>query len=209
MGDDPTAGRVPDSPVESAKMSAMQRQVAQSGSGLVIGQYGPFAAAIVTISVVVWPIAFNLGAFRAVFYQDLFRFVVIATAGLAVSLLSSHKTGGQRWYVNLGLAGPLIWLTLAATFTDSTADAATNPILGSLALVIGVVSVPTVLKLMADMFVPGLHAYENKRLLFGGLAVLVAMGATGYFVGVNNDFFLNCSDFKVAGSDLPENCDPG
>jgi predicted neutral ceramidase superfamily lipid hydrolase len=189
-------------------MSVMQHAAAEDDPRRV-GRYGPFAIAIVTISIVIWPIAFNLGAYGVVFYEDIFLFVVVATAGLAVSLLSAHKTGGQRWYVNLALAAPLIWFVLAAIFTDSTADAATNPVLGSLALAIGIVSIPTVLWLMTDMFVPGFRAYESRRLLVGGVLVLVGMAGAGYFVGVNNDFFLTCADFKVAGSDQPENCDPG
>ena len=173
------------------------------------GRDGPFAVAIVTMSLVIWPIAFNLGAYGVVFYEDIFLFLVIASAGLAVSLLSARTTGGQQWYVNLALAAPLIWFVLAAVFTDSTADAATNPVLGTLALAVAVVSIPTVIWLMTELFAPGLRRSGNRRLLVGGLVVLLAMAAGGYFVGANNDFFLTCEDFEVAGSDTPENCDPG
>ena len=126
-----------------------------------------------------------------------------------MSLLSAHKTGGQRWFVNLALAAPLLWFVLAAVFTDSTADAATNPVLGTLALIIAVVSIPMVLRLMTELFVPGFRSYESRRLLVGGVLVLFGMAAGGYLVGANNDFFLTCGDFEVAGSDTPENCDPG
>jgi hypothetical protein len=189
-------------------MSSMEDSATKVEPGAA-GRYGPFAVAIVTMSLVIWPIAFNLGAYGVVFYEDIFLFLVVATAGLAVSLLSAHMTGGQRWYVNLALAAPLIWFVLAAVFTDSTADAATNPILGTLALAIAVVSIPTVLWLMTELFAPGFRRYENRRLLIGGLVVLLAMAGGGYIVGANNDFFLTCDDFKVAGSDTPQNCDPG
>ena len=33
-----------------------------------VGRYGPFAIAVMTMSLVSWPIAFNLGAFGVVFY---------------------------------------------------------------------------------------------------------------------------------------------
>lgn len=174
-----------------------------------VGRYGPFAIAVVTISLVVFPITFNLGAFGQVFYDDVFRFVVAATAGLGVSILATPYTGRQRWATNAALGAPALWLLVAATTTSSVGDAATNPVLGTLALVVAVVSVPTVLRMLIDMFVPGFRSYTDKRLLFGGLAVVVLIAASGYFIGANNDRFLTCDDFKVAGSDQPENCDRG
>lgn len=171
-----------------------------------VGRYGPFAIAVVTISLVVFPIAFNLGAYGQVFYEDIFRFVVAATAGLGVSLLANPYTGWQRWFTNAALGAPALWLLLAATVTDSVGDAATNPILGTAALVIGIVSIPTVLRMLIDMFVPGFRAYTDRRLLGGGLAIVVVIAVAGFVIGANNDRFLTCDDFKVAGSDLPKNC---
>jgi hypothetical protein len=164
---------------------------------------------VVTISLVVWPIAFNLGAFDQVFYTDVFRFVVAATAGLAVSVLANPYAGQRRWRTHVILAAPAGWLFLAAVLTTSTAEAATNPILGPLALLIVVVSIPTVLRMMTDMFVPGFRSYTSRRLLIGGMAVVIAIGVAGYVVGANNNVFLTCDDFKIAGSDQPTNCSPG
>jgi hypothetical protein len=171
-----------------------------------LGRYGPFAIAVVTISLVVFPIWFNLGAYGQVFYEDVFQFVVAATAGLGVSVLADPYTGRKRWLANAALGAPALWLLIAATLTDSAADAATNPILGPLALMVAVVSVPTVLRMLIDMFVPGFRSYTDKRLLYGGLAVVVAIAACGWFIGANNDRFLTCEDFKIAGADQPKNC---
>ncbi len=173
-----------------------------------VGRYGPFAIAVVTISLVVFPITFNLGAYRQVFYEDVFRFVVAATAGLGVSLLATPYTGWRRWFTNAALGAPALWLLLATVFTDSIADATTNPVLGPAAVVVGAVSIPTVLRMLIDMFVPGFRSYTDKKLLVGGLSVVVVIGAAGWFIGANNDRFLTCDDFKIAGSDLPDNCAP-
>lgn len=174
-----------------------------------VGRYGPFAIAVVTISLVVFPIAFNLGAFGQVFYDDMFRFVVAATAGLGVSLLATPYTGWRRWFTNVALGAPALWFILATLFTESTADAATNAFLGPFALVVAVVSVPTVLRMLIDMFVPGFRSYTDARLLVGGVGVVVVIGLSGWFIGLRNDRFLTCDDFKVAGSDQPENCAQG
>jgi hypothetical protein len=173
-----------------------------------LGQYGPFAIAVVTVSLVVFPITFNLGAYGQVFYEDIFRFVVAATAGLGVSILASPYVGWRRWLVDVALGAPALWLLLAAVFTDSTADAATNPVLGPMALVIGVVSVPTVLRMLIDLFVPGFGSFADTRLVVGGLVVIALIGVSGLLIGIHNDRFLTCDDFKVAGADQPENCAP-
>ena len=173
-----------------------------------VGRYGPFAIAVVTISLVVFPIAFNLGAYGQVFYEDVFRFVVAATAGLGVSLLADPYTGRRRLFTNFALGAPALWLLLAAVLTDSVAETASNPILGTTALVVWVVSIPTVLRMLIDMFAPGFRSYTDKRLQVGGLAVVVIIAVAGFAIGVNNDQFLTCDDFKIAGSDQPENCAP-
>lgn len=173
---------------------------------MAVGRYGPFAVAIVTIALVVWPIAFNLGAFGEVFYIDIFQFVVVATAGLGISLLSSPYSGRRKWLTNAALAAPAVWFALAVLLTDSTAQAATDPVLGPLALVVSVIAVPTVLKMIADMFVPDFMTFERGRLLYGGAALIVLIGVISYVAGLNNDRFLTCADFKIAGSDQPTNC---
>jgi hypothetical protein len=168
--------------------------------------YGPFAISVVTVSLVVWPIAFNLGAFGHIFYEDVFRFVVAATVGFGVSIITSPYVGTRRWLTNLALAAPAVWFVLATVFTDSAADAITDPVLGVLALIAAIVAIPTVLRMLVDMFVPGFNAMSKGRVLYGGLAIILIVAATGFAVGANNDFFLKCSDFKVAGSDQPKNC---
>jgi hypothetical protein len=173
-----------------------------------VGRYGPFAIGVVTISLAVFPIAFNLGAYHEVFYEDVFRFVVAATAGLAVSLLATRYAGQRRWFTNVALASPATWLLVAVVTTDSVSDAATNAVLGPLALVVIAVSVPTVIRMLIDMFVPRFNSYADRRLLFGRLAAIVLIATAGLLIGANNHFFLTCDDFKVAGSDEPNNCAP-
>lgn len=178
----------------------------EATDSIAVGRYGPFAVAIVTMALVVWPIAFNLGAFGVVFYLDIFQFVVLATAGLGISLLSSPYSGRRKWLTNAALAAPAAWFAIALMLTDSTAEAATDPVLGPLALVVALVAVPVVLKMVGDMFVPGFMRFERGRLLYGGVALIVLIGAVSYVAGLNNDRFLTCADFKIAGSDQALNC---
>jgi hypothetical protein len=172
-------------------------------------RYGPAAVATVTVALVTWPIAFNLGAYGEVFYDDVFRFVVAATVGLAIATVLSPYAGRRRWLTVGALAAPALWLALSVIFFDSTTAAASDPVFGVLALVAVVIAIPTVMKLLMDLFVPDLSSLENSRVAGFAGAIILLVAVAGFAVGANNDAFLTCDDFKVAGSDQPSNCAPG
>ena len=171
-------------------------------------RYGPLAIATVTMALVTWPIAFNLGAYDAVFYDDVFQFVVAATAGLAVTTITPPYRGRTLRSVRLALAAPAVWLGLSVIYFDSTAEAAADPVFGVLGLVAAVVSIPTVITLLIDLFVPELTSMRETRLVASAIAVIVLIAVAGFAVGTNNDAFLTCEDFTIAGSDQPANCAP-
>ena len=174
-----------------------------------IHRYGPFAIAVVTISLVTWPIAFNLGAYGVVFYQDVFAFLVAATAGLAVSFLTPPYQGSRLWTTRVLLAGPALWFVFAVVFFPSIAEAAASAWFGVFGLVVAATSLPTVLLMLKDLFAPGLNTIESRPRIGAAILSIALIALAGFLVGRNNDVFLVCNDFKVAGSDVPDNCDPG
>lgn len=174
-----------------------------------IHRYGPFGIAVVTISLVTWPIAFNLGAYGVVFYQDVFAFLVAATAGLAVSFLTPPYAGTRMWVTRVLLAGPALWSVLAVVFYSSIAEAGSSAWFGVFGLIVAATSVPTVLLMLKDLFAPGLNSIESGPRIGAAILTIALIALAGFLVGRNNDVFLLCNDFKVAGSDIPDNCDPG
>lgn len=172
------------------------------------GGHGPAAVATVSLSLVVWPIAFNLGAYGEVFYDDVFRLVVAAAAAFAIGAVASPYQGWRRWFSQTALAAPALWFALAVTLFDSTAAAASDPVLGGLGLLVAVVAVPMVLKLLMDLFTPELSSTRISARLAYAAAVVVLVASAGFAVGANNDAFMTCDDFKVAGADQPSNCAP-
>ncbi|MDH3752722.1 MAG: hypothetical protein OEU32_02520 [Acidimicrobiia bacterium] len=173
------------------------------------GRYGPVAVATITMALVTWPIAFNLGAYGAVFYDDVFRFVVAATVAFAVAVAASPYAGRARWLALAALVAPAVWLVLSVLLFDSTAAAASDPVFGVVGLVVAVVSIPTVLKLLMDLFVPELTSLDDTRLMLAAAAMIALVAASGFAVGTNNDAFLTCDDFVIAGSTEPTNCSRG
>lgn len=167
---------------------------------------GAVTVAAITVALVAWPIAFNLGAYDAVFYTDVFTFVVIATTALAITAFADRGTGRGRILPLVGLALPGLWLAGAVTFFDSTAQAATDGLYGLLGLAVALVAVPIVLRMVARLFVPELTDRRDRRVVGYAIGVLIVIAISGYIVGANNDAFLTCGDFKVAGADEPPNC---
>ena len=172
-------------------------------------RFGPAAVATVTISLVSWRIAFNLGAYGEVFYDDVLAFVVASTVGLAISVVASPYARDRQLFTSVALAAPAVWFVLAVLLFDSTAAAASRPVFGFIGLAIVLVSVPVGVKLLVDLFAPDLVSVRERGLFAYGLAIIVIVAAVGYVVGANNDAFLTCDDFKVAGADQPSNCAPG
>ena len=172
-------------------------------------RYGPLAGATVTMALVAWPIAFNLGAYDAVFYEDVFRFVVVALAGFLVTFLAPPYSGRRLWFLRCALAAPGAWFVMAVLLFESTAAAATNAVFGWFALFAVLLAIPVAFRLLVELFVPEISALESARLLVQSVAVVAVLAASGYIVGANNDAFLTCDDFKIAGSDEPVNCNKG
>ena len=172
-------------------------------------RFGPAAVATATISLVSFRLAFNHGAYGVVFYDDVLNFVVASTVGLAISLVASPYDRSRRLFTTVALAAPAAWFVLAVLLFDSVADAASRPDMGAIALVVALVSVPVGVKLLVDLMAPDLTSVRDPVLFAYGLAIIVIVTGLGYAVGANNDVFLTCDDFKVAGADQPDNCAPG
>jgi hypothetical protein len=167
-----------------------------------------FTLAAVALGLLVWPIGFNLGAFDAVFFEQVFQIVVVTTVALLAAFVVPRDGTRRRWPVRLVLAGPILWLAVAGLVTDSVADAATDPVLGPLGFVVSIVSIPYGLYLLGAYLAPDTRHVRGIRPVAGLVITVLLIGFAGYYVGRNNHRFLTCQDFKVSGNDLPENCAP-
>lgn len=168
--------------------------------------FGPAALAVVTIALTTWPIAFNLGAYDAVFYQDVFQILVVATVSLTIVLVKPPYEGATLGFVRVALAAPALWFVGAILLFDSLGAAENNSVYALVGLFIAIVSIPTVLRVLIQMFTPELTLLGNPRMLSFAVGIVVLVAMLGFAVGRNNNYFLTCDDFKIAGSDQPPNC---
>lgn len=149
-------------------------------------------------------IAFNFGAFDAVFFDTLLSVWVIATIVLVGSLVSSLPPRG--WLGRLVLLTPTVWVVVAFV-ADPAGQDAIHDVLYIASLIVTLVTLPVIAWVLVVAIRPDFLELPRAN----RIAVLAAVGVSavvGFGMGARNDVFLNCDDFKVSGSDLPANCTP-
>lgn len=167
---------------------------------------GPLAVAGVTLGLLTWPIAFNLGAYRAVLYDDVFRVVVASSILFVITLVNPAYPAPWKWVVPVALASPLAWLIAASIVVGSTAEAMERPVFVVTLGLIGLISVPITLRLLVDLFTPDLTSAGSRRLTLSIVALVAVVALIGFAFGRNNHRYMTCSDFAIAGAAEPENC---
>jgi putative Mn2+ efflux pump MntP len=165
-----------------------------------------FLVAAIALSLVTWRIAFNLGAFGQVFYEDVYAVVVASLAALVATALAPPGSSARRWWSRLLLVAPTAWFIASVAFTDSLSEADTHPALGVTGLLIGLTSFPYTLYLLARAFIPQIGEVRSVRRWVGLGVLTLAVAVTGVWVGSHNYRFMTCSDFRVSGNHQPANC---
>ncbi|MEV0806271.1 hypothetical protein [Micromonospora sp. NPDC050200] len=69
-------------------------------------------------------------------------------------------------------------------------------------------TLPVIFWVIARLLAPRYFALPGQRLKVGAAATVTVVALTGYLVGRNNDHFLTCEEFTVAGEHRPANCAP-
>ena len=165
---------------------------------------GPLAVAALTVGLLTWPIAFNMGAYRAIFYDDIFRLLVASSILLVVVLVNPAYPSPWNWVVAIALAAPLGWFVAAVLLAGSTGEAVDRPAFVVALSVVLLFSVPVTLRLLVHLFTPELT--EGRRMTLGVVAVVATVAIIGFVFGRHNHRFMTCEDFTIAGSAEPENC---
>jgi len=148
-------------------------------------------------------LAFNLGAFGEIFFEQILTVWVIATIVLVASFFS--KLPPHRWVGRLLLLVLTVWLILAAVADPrQPEDRATKFIFG-LTVFVTVVCLPFIGWILVSAINPDFtHLTLPRRIAI--LAAVVLFAGAGFFIGARNDVFLTCEDFEVSGNFVPTKC---
>lgn len=160
-----------------------------------------FMVVTITGSLVSWDVGFEYGAFDTVSFHRVFTVFVISTVVLVTTLVRNDESFATSPMSRLVLGLPLAYLLADLTFlttSQTVVDVLNLAILATFPYTLWVIA----RLLDRDYF--QLPARERAI----AAAVVLALGAAGYYVGVNNDRFLLCSDFERIGDFQPENCRP-
>ena len=151
---------------------------------------------------VAFGLAFNLGAFNRIFFDQLLTVWVLATIVLVGSLFS--KLPPQNWAGRTLLLLPTGWI-LAAWWAGPTAEDNTGNLVFGVTIAITLIALPVIVWILVSVINPDFtHLPMSNRITI--IVAVLFFVAAGYAMGARNDLFLNCDDFKVSGNDLPANC---
>ena len=169
-------------------------------------EYKTFVLASLALALAVWPIAFNLGAFNTVFFDEIFRVWVAASVILLISFIVPDRFLEVGWMGRLAMALPTAWVVIVLLSGNTIQQAANEPFSAWIGLAVLLIALPYSIYLWAILVTPDFESIGHRFLQWALIGLLVVIGFVGFAVGRNNDLFLTCDDFRVSGNDLPANC---
>lgn len=169
-----------------------------------------FVLSSIAISSGIFGIAFWYGVFGTVFFEHLFYVWVAATVALIASLFVpplDALPGFMSWRGRFVLALPSAWMIIAALGGGDSLDLANAGWPDwLLTIAILVITLPYLLYVLIMVAVPDIERLRQPRLRAAIWAIAVGIGLAGFAIGSHHDQFLTCYDFKVSGSNVPDNC---
>lgn len=174
-----------------------------------------FFVSAVGLSTVVWRIAFNLGAFKTVFYETIFGVWVAVTVILVGLLLMPERDTAIPWWGKVLMVLPT--LALLSAFFNTAVEAKVSPEIDTLRdswlVVISTaataISFPYAIYVAINVIDADIFQLPALRLKVMLAVIVFCVAIMGFLVGANNHSFLNCGDFAISGNALPDNCRPG
>jgi hypothetical protein len=157
------------------------------------------------ISLVVWDIAFALGAYHTVFYYRLLQiFVVSAVLLLGALVLRGHMTV-RPWMLAI-LSIPVVWLVWRLSVPPGGRWHSVYRVIDDVLEGSIVLTLPVTLWAVARILAPQYFALSTLRLRLASAAIIAVVAVAGLLTGAFNYHVLDCQDFVVAGDDTPANC---
>ena len=163
------------------------------------------AVAVGTAAVAWWP-AFTLGAWGAVFFEQVLALWAASTAALAVLLLR-RVAWEVPWPMMASLLIPSAWLLVE--MLPVAEEGTPAAILAWIAITFTILGVPYLLLVLLRVASPGASALVDVRHRAAAGAAVVLVVVMAYVLGTQHPRFLTCEDFAISGNSQPEGCAPG
>lgn len=170
---------------------------------------GALTVAAIVLSLVSWRVAFNLGAFGAVLYEDLHSVLVASAVLFVVAVVNRPFGPGRNVLAAVVLAAPSAWFAAAVVVDGSTERALERPVFVLAAAAVIAVSIPVTLRLLIAALYPEISVAASRNLSLAVVAIAAVVASAGFLLGRHNDRIMTCADFEIAGAYRPDNCAEG
>ncbi|MER6025830.1 hypothetical protein [Streptomyces sp. NPDC001851] len=154
-------------------------------------------------TLIIWWPAFTLGAYNAVFFDDVLTLWAVATAVLLSGAIL-RKREALPWGGWLALFLPSLWIVLAIVAPRTKGF----PYLHYFEEVLNLVGAPILTWLLSRILLPD-YAELPVHERLAAVAVTLIIGVLAFLLGQFNYLFLTCADFNVSGNNPPAHCAQG
>jgi len=168
--------------------------------------YRAFFATTIAASLLIWDLAFVLGAYHTVFYYRLFQIFVVSTVLLLGSIVLRHKMR-VWWWTRVVLCIPVVWFVLRGIAPIYRSTGPLHVIEQTLTW-LTLATVPLTLWALVRVMAPGLFEMRARRIRALVIVIISVVAIAGFVVGQFNSHFTTCRDYVVAGDDEPSKCRP-
>lgn len=171
-----------------------------------------FVLSAIVLSTGVFGIAFWYGVFGTVFFEHLFYVWVASTVALIASLFVPPIDALPKfmsWRGRFVLILPSVLMVMTATQgTDLVTSEQASWLVWGLNMAIIAVTMPYLLYVLILVAVPDIDRLTHPQLRIGVFVITGLIAFAGYEIGAHHQHFLTCYDFKVSGSNVPQDCRP-
>lgn len=163
---------------------------------------GIFFMALMALCLASSPVSFALGAYGEVFYDTILSIWIASLAALFAGFVIGQTREGERYLSVWGILVLLVPSALMFSGWWGKYWSALQTILEWLLLL----ALPYYAFLLVSVAAPEAAELHDKRLRAYLALGFIALNGISFFIGVHNDWFFTCADFRVAGDELPLNC---
>jgi hypothetical protein len=178
-----------------------------------------FFVTLVTVSLVVFDMAFSIGAYGDLFFETYLKIWVAAMVVIlgSLALPRNNRPIGTKGIFLMLLPTLYFPASVATTLLvsqpiDETGEASLTDLWMFIILLITalayVISLPYVVFTLARILDTNLVELPTRRMRISLVVIALAMGVSGFGLGTLHPYWLTCEEFLTAGTYIPANCTP-
>jgi hypothetical protein len=169
-------------------------------------EFRGFFATSMVASLYTWNIAFELGAYRTIFFYREDEYLVLSTVVLVGVFVVRGQIRERPWL--FAAITPPAMLLLFRLASPVKHPGGGWGIVEDVLVVLNGVALPLMVWVIARLLAPDYFEVRGRRLKLWLFGIVAGIAVFGFLAGQFNYRYLSCDDFVTAGLDAPDNCQP-